>query len=283
MVSRELIFKTLLYFDIFDFSPTKEEIWQFLEFKTDNKIFAKLLSQFISFKSFYFLKNRKKIVLKRIANKWVNELKIKKAKNFARKIAFIPSVQFVGISGSLAMGNSDPSDDIDFFIISSKNLIWLTRLLCISIFILHGVYRRKHDRENKNKICLNFLIDIDRITFSQKKQNIYLAHEIVQTFPLVSKDDIYKKFIDSNKWVYKYLPNASDRIKNYKYFSYANNSMDKFFILFFKILRFERAAKLLQLWYMKKDITTEQISDDFLAFHPINYEKKTLSILNQRI
>lgn len=34
---------------------------------------------------------------------------------------------------------------------------------------------------------------------------------------------------------------------------------------------------------MKKDVTLETIEDNFLAFHPVNFEKKLNNFLNKKI
>ncbi len=281
MVYRAIIFKTLLYFDLFNFPPNKEELWQFLQNKVDYKSFEKSLKQFRQHKSFYFI-NNKKNVNQRIAREKTNKNKIKIATEITKYLKIIPTVKFMGISGSLSMRNAQEDDDIDVFIISERNLIWLTRIICIIVLSILGRYRKKNDRVVRNKICLNFLIDEKNLKFQKSRQNLYTAHEIVQLLPLFQKDKTYFDFIRKNDWIEKYLPNFNERIKRYKIVSYDRSVFDRLSISLFNVLFLEKFAKFFQLGYMKRDITIEEIKDGFLAFHPINYEKKTLSKLHLR-
>src|SRR5581483_4533970 len=54
---------------------------------------------------------------------------------FAKKIVWllskIPTVELIGVSGSVGVGNADRNADIDLFIITSENFLWTTRLLCV--------------------------------------------------------------------------------------------------------------------------------------------------------
>lgn len=287
MVNKEqLVLKTLLYFDIFDYPLTKEEIWQFLETKINLQVFNNSLknSHLESYKAFFFLKGRKSIVKQRLEKEKISDLKISIAKTIARKLSIIPSVKFIGISGNLCMKNSYKEDDIDFFVISSKNLVWLTRFLCVIYLSFLKVYRNKKDLSVKNKICLNLIIGSGNLVFPKKRQNLYLAHEIVQLFPIFDRDGIYKYFIENNNWIDKYLPYYLKRINSYNIaFVKRSSLIDRIFIKAFAVLNLERLIRFLQWQYMKNDVTVEKISDNLLAFHPIDYEVKTLNVLYKKL
>ena len=148
--SEKIIFQTLLYFDIFDYPLTKEELWQFAipNLKEKEPDFYKSLARIkIPFyKSFYFLKGRKEIVNQRIRKEKINKLKLKKANKIINRLRFIPTVNFIGISGSLSMQNSNLDDDIDIFVICQSGLVWITRFLLVAVLFFLGVYRNKNDK-----------------------------------------------------------------------------------------------------------------------------------------
>ncbi|MEK7551617.1 MAG: hypothetical protein AAB532_03375 [Patescibacteria group bacterium] len=278
MDSRKQIIKTLSYFNFFDYPLTLAELLQFT--KTDIKSkedFYSLVKQkdIESFKSFYFLSNRKNIVGKRLEREKESNKKLLKAKKVIKKISNIPTVNFIGISGSLAMKNSGINDDIDIFVISKDNLVWLTRLLLVFYLKTLGVYRKKHEKSPKDKICLNLIIGDGSTSFTKKRQNLYIAHEIVQLMPLFQRENTYLNFIDKNKWIFKFLPNANKRIKEYKIpFNKNKSVINDLLVIVLQFLRIEKIAKFLQWNYMKKDVTLETIEDNFLAFHPIDFKKK---------
>lgn len=276
MASNSSILKTLVYSDIFDFPLTKEEIWKFLiGKKIDKKTFEKELeaTPLGCNSKFYFLSQREEIVEKRNKKKEISQEKIKIAKKIIEKLSFVPTVLLIGISGGLALENSKEKDDIDLFVITRLNTLWITRLLLVLLLILMGQYRGRGKKESQ-KICLNMLISEKALMFEKDRQNLYTAHEIVQLKPIFNRSNTYKKFITANHWVKKFLPNAVGRITNYE--SRIKERKNPLFI-------FEKVAKLVQLIYMKRHRTREVISDHFLAFHPFEYKNYVLEEYNRRL
>lgn len=278
MDSRKQIIKTLSYFNFFDYPLTFAELLQFTKINIKSKKdFSTLLKQkdIEYFKSFYFLAGKKTLVEKRIEREKESNKKLIKAKKIIKKISNIPTVNLIGISGSLAMKNSEINDDIDIFVISKDNLVWLTRLILVLYLVKLGIYRKKHEKNTKDKICLNLIIGDGSMGFTKRRQNLYIAHEIVQLMPFFQRENTYLNFINKNKWIFKFLPNTNKRIEEYKIpFTKQKSVINDLLINVLLFLQIEKIAKFLQWNYMKKDITQETIEDNFLAFHPIDFKKK---------
>ncbi len=263
------ILKTLLYSNIFNYPLTKEEVFQSLitnETFTKEEVFQSLKKiKKISFKNgFYFLKGRDYIVELRRKREKQSLEKIKIAKNIARKLSLIPTIKLIGISGNLSLKNADEEDDIDFFIIAKKNTVWITRFFTILILKLLGKHRKRKDKNVKNKICLNMFLDEGHIKF---KKNIYLAHEIIQLLPILNKDNTYQKFLNKNIWVFNYMPNSMKIIER----NYPNIDTKKSLFRYLDYL-----FMVPQLFYMKRHITSEKISNESLFFHPFDHQKRIL-------
>lgn len=283
MVSNSAISRTFIYSDIFDFPLTKEEIWKFLiGKKIRRESFEKELSRLVRSKTrplrsdrkLYYLFGRKEIVEKRIRRKKVSQQKLVEAKRIINVLSLVPTVLFIGISGGLALENADEKDDIDLFIITSKNSLWITRLILVFLLIVAGQYRGRGKKESQ-KICLNMLIDEKLLMFEKYRQNLYTAHEIAQLKPMLDRNNTYKKFINANRrWMSRFLPNAMNRIRNQAL--RIKERKNPLFII-------EKLAKTLQLWYMKKHITKETVSDNMLAFHPFEYGEYVLKEYNKRL
>ncbi|MDP2649615.1 MAG: hypothetical protein Q8P10_02105 [bacterium] len=288
------ILRTLLYSDIFDYPLKESEIRRLLiteDVKTVRLLGVRLtdelkdLSSLISQKKqFYFLRNRDQIVKKRLEREKESSEKLKIAIKVCSKLSRIPTVQLIAISGGLAMRNSDRSDDIDLFIISSNNKLWITRLLLIIFLKFIGRHRGRQDKNVKDKICLNFLIDESSLSFSKEKQDVYNAHEIVQMLSIFERNNMYNRFIEGNKWVSEYLPNTV------KHRTKPNNTQNYTEFLFSVVLCpvlissvFEQISKNIQLWYMKRYQTNEVITDHMLAFHPIDNRKRVLSLYRKKL
>ena len=293
MVSNSSILKTLIYSDVFDYPLEEEEIWRFLIAENveniDRTSFEKAISEFPLVKwehrnGYYFLSGREEIVEKRIKRKRESGKKLNFARKIIQKLSLIPTVLFIGVSGGLALENAEKKDDIDLFVITSKGNLWITRLILVFLLIIMGQYRGRGNPPaggESNKVCLNMLIDEQALMFKKDRQNLYTAHEIVQLRPIFDRNNIYEKFIDSNRWVSKFLPNAMDRIRNYE--SRIMKGRSSLLIISYSLLILEKLAQLFQLWYMKKHRTKETVESHFLAFHPFDYKSFVLKEYKKRL
>jgi len=214
------ILRTLAYADIFDYPLKENEIYRFLisnfQFpipkesreagisKFQKELLA--LSSEVSQKDgFYFLKGREKIApLRKKREQWSRE-KLKIAKRVASWLKLIPTIQMVAVTGALAMNNSDKEDDIDLFIITSANRLWLSRGLVVTFLRLTGHYWRPG--KIKNKICPNMLLDESHLKIPKKEQDLFSAHEFCQLKLVWDRNKTYQKFVKENQWVKKFLPN----------------------------------------------------------------------------
>jgi len=124
-----------------------------------------------------------------------------------RVLRLIPFIKMVAVTGNLAMRNANQEDDIDFLIITQRKRLWLSRFLAVVLLELLGKRRRPEEKEVKDKICLNMFLDEDHLEMSEKQQNLFSAHEILQLKSLYEKDKFYDKFLDQNRWVKKFLAN----------------------------------------------------------------------------
>lgn len=279
---RQSILKTVLYADIFDYPLSSAQLWKFLisERKISKKTFDKVLKN-ISFpitskSGIYFIKGKEKNVDIKIKRKIESSKKISLAYGVCEIISYIPFVLFLGISGGLSMENSDKKDDIDLFVVTSKNRVWTARLFIIIVLKLLNKHRGRKDKSVRNKICLNMLIDESHLSFSKEK-NIYMAHEIAQLIPVFDRKNIYKKIIAKNLWVNNFLPNVFIDIGKKNYLK----SKKLIFVVVFDVLEF--IVKYFQLWYIRRHITIEKVEDGFLSFHPFNYSDYIISSYGDKL
>src|SRR3990167_9461292 len=201
----DVIVKTLLYSDIFDFPLSEEEIWKYLICEKDvtEKHFANRIKKINSVvfrkNGYLFTTERESIVKKRLKRIKESKIKLEIAGKIIRKLFSVPTVMFIGISGNLSMLNSEKKDDIDIFVIVKKNKIWITRFFLIAMLRFMGVYRKRGEKVVSNKFCLNMLVDETSLKLSSNFQNLYTAHEVSQLMPIRQRSGFYKKFIVS--WV----------------------------------------------------------------------------------
>ncbi len=198
----QAILKTLFYSDIFDYPLTIDEIKKWLiGIKLPNKFQLSQLvqKQIIQKKDkYFFLSGRNNIVSLRKQRKKYSEEKLAIAQKAAFLLKFIPTIKLVGITGALAMYNTKKYDDIDLFIISSKNLLWTTRFLSTILLEIAGLRRHPQKTIAPDKICLNMFMDKKYLEVPKKEQDLFSAHEVLQMKPIWERDNTYHKFLQAN-------------------------------------------------------------------------------------
>ena len=287
--SEKAIVRTLLYSDIFDYPLSDDEVWKFLisNKNIDKKLFENKIKKINSIvfrkDGFLHMEDKSSVVSKRIISFRESKIKINLAYKTIEKLFIIPTVVFIGISGNLSMMNAGRKDDIDLFVITTKNTVWITRLLLIVYLKILGKHRKRSDKDVADKFCLNMIIDEDKLLLSKNLRSLYTAHEIVQLMPIMQRGDIYKKFIDSNKWVKSYMPNIIEEISGQKIAIPRKSILENFLRVVIKFPFFESAARILQVNVMKRNITREIIEDKFIALHPKDYKNIILARYEEKI
>lgn len=279
------ILKTLIYANIFDYPLTIFEIHKWLiGRKVSLYQVEKALNKLYQVSSvkyqggYYFLPRRAGLIARRKRRKRQSDSYLRKARILASFLKIIPWIKLVGISGGLAVDNASKKDDIDLFVITGKNRLWISRLLTLILLSLSGQRRKVGEKGRKiaGKLCINTLLEEDRL--EQSNKDIYLAHEVLQMKVLWQRDGVYEKYLQDNEWVFKYIPNwVGPQTQNLKLKTKNYNSNLKTFDLV------EVLAKWLQLKVMKKPQGMERIEDGALYFHPNDIRPKILKLYQQKI
>jgi hypothetical protein len=277
----QAILRTILYSDIFSFVLTKEELWRFLQIEkkiSRNSFEAtlKVLEEeyLVSHDGYYCLRGRERSIAKRKRQQTEVAQKLEQAKAIARKIAAIPTILFIGISGGLAAGNVTKEDDIDLIIIVKENTLFLSRLSILGLLEKKGVRRKRSQKTAPDMICVNVLLDESALIWQKDKQDIYTAREIAQMIPLFERENTYKRFLIANKWMDHFLPHWTADPILVRYHTESNVS--KLFSLLVQNEIVESLTRLLQISLMNKHQTKEIITNHFLALHPDDDRPKIL-------
>ena len=197
------ILSCLAYFDIFDYPLKKEEIQNFLGQKTTSKELAGALALlvqegWIKYRdNFYFLGEDASLIARRQKG---NERAISQLAIAGKSGAFLsgfPYVRAIGISGSLSKNFADEKSDIDFFIITAKNRLWLART-CMHIFRKFTFLAGKH-----NWFCMNYYVDEDALEIKEK--NNFTAMELITVLPVRGKK-YFDSFFRANEWAKHFFP-----------------------------------------------------------------------------
>jgi predicted nucleotidyltransferase len=193
--------------------------------------------------------------------------KIEKASKIANLLSKIPTIKLICATGSIAINNADQDADLDLFIVTSKDTLWLTRPLVF--FILKALRLRRsaklpehNSKRVKDKVCDNLWLDESALKILESKRNLYTAHEVLQAKPLFDRGGLYQQFIHQNSWTKTYLANAYAAVSRQRSAVRSMNAESRMLkalnFIFYKI----------QYLYMKKKITNETITLHSAFFHP---------------
>jgi len=157
---------------------------------------------------YFFLKSRDYQLRKaRAALAIEKELHLNEFLKLARKV---PWVKAVVLTGSTAVANAADNDDLDFLLITSKNTLWLCRLLLLFLSQLKG--KRPHldtDRrsrtEARNAWCFNLWLDEAALAISPQRRSLYEAYEVLQMRWLYDPQLLQTEFLRVNPWLKDYL------------------------------------------------------------------------------
>lgn len=191
------------YFDYFRHALLPIEVWKYcsvissvdaIKGKLDELEQLGLLSKK---KGFYALANRAEIIDDRVRNIPLNNKLFKSAKWVLKLLKIIPFVKGVGISGSLSKHGATPGSDIDFFIITARNRVWMVKAIAIAIKKVLFFNSHKY-------LCVNYLLAEDKLAL--KRQNRFQAMEAVTLIPLYGRK-VFSEFYKQNTWISEFFPN----------------------------------------------------------------------------
>lgn len=203
----QAIVNTVSYVDTFDYPLTTAEIHRYLiklplssgklqESLNKSTLIPHRLQRV---GKYYMLPGREAIAAVREERRVRAERLWPEAVYYGRLIARMPFVRMVAVTGSLAVNNVGPQEDIDYFIVTANDRLWVCRAFVI--LIVRWAARRAV------MLCPNYFL-AERALRIQTR-NLYTAHEITQMLPLFGLP-VYHTLRRLNPWTHRFLPNACD-------------------------------------------------------------------------
>jgi hypothetical protein len=210
VTTEQSIIKALAYFNIFNYPLRKDEIYNFLEKACDRSSFEICLNSLcvdgIVYKveEFYSLQRDRSLAARRRAGGKMAGEHLKIADRISRFLYSFPFVKGIAVSGSLSKDFADKDSDIDFFIITKANRLWLARTL------MHLFKKFTYLTGRQHWFCMNYFID--EMAFEIKEKNIYTAIEVMTVLPLQG-NGVFKDFFAANKWTRTFFPGCQPRVQ----------------------------------------------------------------------
>ncbi|NTU46086.1 hypothetical protein HGA88_00480 [Candidatus Roizmanbacteria bacterium] len=283
-MQNESIRSVIRYFSYFSYPPSFEELYAFYPQKISRNSLKQIVNDLVEkgvlIEQVVSTNNEAKYTLPQYGiffKKAVKRRRIsaKKRKTITRFISFshyTPSIQFVGISGSVSMNNADVNDDIDLFIITKSGELWTGRALSLALAFILGKRRSRGVIVAKDRVCLNLFFDRAHLSIPKEKQTLYIAHEILQVKPILNKNGTYEQFLHENRWIQKYFPNVI--VPRMHTRNHYQPSIISTFV--------ESCCRSIQWHIMKHHITKERISEGQLWFYPRDFEQQLNWKMNRK-
>jgi hypothetical protein len=198
------ITKVLAYFNIFNYPLTIDEIVSFLDQPLPVDALTTALEQLVHAKrvfklgNFYALQNNTALRDRRIEGNNKATAMMARAYKIGAFLYRFPYVRGIGISGSLSKNFADENTDIDFFIITQANRLWVARTL------MHLFKKLTFLTGHQHLYCMNYYIDEQALCIDE--QNIFTATEIATLLPVCGNGAMHN-FFALNNWTAAYFPN----------------------------------------------------------------------------
>lgn len=197
------ILKTLAYFNIFQYPLSKEELLLFHAQRSTQAVIDAALNILCNkglvfrLDEFYSMQSNNTLAERRRNGNTFAVTQMRTAHKAARILSRFPYVRGLAISGSLSKNFADESTDIDFFIITATDRLWIART------VMHLFYKLIYFTGRQCWFCMNYYVDLARLEIVEK--NIYTAIEIATLLPMQGKEAL-DDFMFANEWIKKYYP-----------------------------------------------------------------------------
>jgi hypothetical protein len=200
------VLRTLSYFDYFRFPLSLQQIRFYLRMKADEAMLDTVLQDLVAtgkvqqLEELYSLSS----IDTYVKNRKEGEVRLaglqERINKSCERIRRFPFILFAGLSGSMSKGYAPEDADIDFFLITKKNRLWICKI------VLHLMKTAGRVKGSHKWYCLNYYIDDTALRLEE--QNEFTAIELASLKPLIDAGDYYERFIESNRdWLVSSLPN----------------------------------------------------------------------------
>ncbi len=205
MTLQNEILKTLLYYDIWSHPLTATELYTFLPVNSMSlEEFHSQISNaaspdtILTHEGYFFVKGKTQIVVQERAQRARHAERLWRiAKLATQVIKRFPFVRAVFVSGDLSKNSTHTESDVDFFIITEPDRLWICRTMLV-------IFKKVFLFNKKKFFCLNSFTTTNNLTLDE--QNIFLATEIATLKPLFNLG-MFHRYLAANGWIKNYFPN----------------------------------------------------------------------------
>ena len=209
----EAVAKTIAYYDSQDIVLTLTEVWLNLFSCQSEALYTEVemainglvgRGVFVLHGAYVAMKGRESLIEERTKRGMIAEKKFRRARRVARLLSLFPFVRMVGVCNTLSFYMPRLEGDIDVFIITKANRLYISRVFIT--FALHLMKLRRHKLHVNNRICLSFYVDEEGLSldrFALSGGDPHLAIWASHIIPLFSTHHAYERFWEVNEPFYR--------------------------------------------------------------------------------
>jgi len=126
----------------------------------------------------------------------------KKVRRTQAWLALCPFIKLIAVCNTLPLGDVREDSDIDLFVVTQKNRLFIARLGLTVLTSLLGV--RRHGRKIRKRFCLSFYVTEEHLNLeglALKPLDLYLAYWVKTLEPITGDFHTYETFLRENAWI----------------------------------------------------------------------------------
>lgn len=199
------VLRALLYYDIWSYPLSAKELFAFLPVNSMSfEEFQRNLELLNgshpvrAHEGYFFVRGKTPAV---VTQRLQRERHARRLWRIARLMAHVirrfPFVRGIFVSGDLSKNATHRKSDIDFFILTEPDRLWISRTLLIlfkKVFLLN----------RKKFFCLNYFATTNHLRLDE--ENVFLATEVAHLKPMYN-NRLFFEYMEANSWIKKYFPN----------------------------------------------------------------------------
>lgn len=213
----DAIFRTVAFFDVLDYCLTAEEVCDrlvgFRASRDEVLLGLAMCPKIESEGEFYFLRGRSELVTLRVDSQPFHRAQWNKVRRWRWIFSLTPFLKEVYVCNTLGMTQARPGSDIDLFIVTRRNRLFLVRTWLLILTQLFGV--RRHGDKVEGRFCLSFFVDEDHMNLSGlllRPYDIYFAYWLLLLKPITH---FSPTLLHANKWINQYFSRVDLQSEKY--------------------------------------------------------------------
>lgn len=238
----------------------------------------------------WFLKGRDILYEKRMEKDKIAAAKWKKFLRIAKWFAAVPYLRGIMAGGSLSYNNATENSDFDVLVIAKSGRLYTCRVFLSFVASFFRARRKRFDLVAPDKFCFNHYLTDGNLNI--KHESLYNAQSYANLKPVLTGEELFKKFFGANAWINKYVYN----FRPVDDFVLRKIKPSPVLVCFSKIAEkalnpflgnwLERFLKYFQQKRIKNNPATYEsggrvvFNDSELEFHPRSFEKVLIEKYN---